>query len=93
MKVVFICSGNICRSPMAEGYFLHRAHGEGWTDVEVDSAGTLGIRNSRASHEAIEAMAARYGAAGVLVVVAETAPKRWMAELLADPERNLPSSV
>ncbi len=57
MKVVFICSGNICRSPMAAGYFLHRAHGEGWTDVEVDSAGTLGIRNSRASHEAIEAMA------------------------------------
>jgi len=57
MRVLFICSGNICRSPMAAGYFLHRVASEGLTDVEVDSAGTLGIRNSRASEEAIEAMA------------------------------------
>jgi len=57
MKVLFICSGNICRSPMAAGYFLHRAEAEGLTDVEVDSAGTLGIRRARASEEAISAMA------------------------------------
>ena len=57
MKVLFICSGNICRSPMAAAYFSHRAASEGLADVEVDSAGTLGIRNAHASEEAIEAMA------------------------------------
>jgi protein-tyrosine phosphatase len=57
MRVLFICSGNICRSPMAAGYFLYRAASDELTEVEVDSAGTLGIRHSRASEEAIEAMA------------------------------------
>jgi protein-tyrosine phosphatase len=57
MKVLFVCSGNICRSPMAEGYLRHRIASEGLEDVEVDSAGTLGIREAPASDEAIEAMA------------------------------------
>jgi protein-tyrosine phosphatase len=37
--VLFVCLGNICRSPLAEGAFRHAA----WTaglDVEIDSAGT-----------------------------------------------------
>ena len=57
MKVLFICSGNICRSPMADGYLRHRIQNDGLADLEVDSAGTLGIRKARASDEAIEAMA------------------------------------
>ena len=57
MRVLFICSGNICRSPMAAGYLLHRVEREGLLDLEVDSAGTLGIRKARASDGAIEAMA------------------------------------
>ena len=56
MKVVFVCSGNICRSPMAEAYFRHRVDLDGLEGFEVDSAGTLGIRKARASSEAIEAM-------------------------------------
>ena len=43
IKVLFICMGNICRSPTAEGVFrfLLRQHGLG-ASVEVDSAGTHG---------------------------------------------------
>lgn len=56
MKVLFICSGNICRSPMAAEYFRQRASRSGLSHVVVDSAGTLGIVGSPASPEAIAAM-------------------------------------
>jgi protein-tyrosine-phosphatase len=55
--VVFVCSGNICRSPMAEAYFRHRVETDALEGLEADSAGTLRIRKARASAEAIEAMA------------------------------------
>jgi len=42
MKVLFVCLGNICRSPTAEGIFRDRALKAG-LDVEVDSAGTSGF--------------------------------------------------
>lgn len=41
MKVLFVCLGNICRSPTAEGVFRHRLQGAGLEDrVLVKSAGT-----------------------------------------------------
>jgi protein-tyrosine phosphatase len=41
MKVLFVCLGNICRSPAAEGVFLHRIAELGIaSEFEVDSAGT-----------------------------------------------------
>ncbi len=41
MKVLFVCTGNICRSPTAEGVFLHRAALRGLAgQVAADSAGT-----------------------------------------------------
>ena len=40
-SVLFVCLGNICRSPLAEGVFLHHLEAAGLLDsVEVDSAGT-----------------------------------------------------
>lgn len=42
-RVLFVCMGNICRSPTAEGVFKRLAEAEGLADeVAVDSAGTHG---------------------------------------------------
>ncbi len=42
-SVLFVCMGNICRSPTAEGIFRHTLDRHGLSDrVEVDSAGTHG---------------------------------------------------
>ncbi len=39
MKILFVCLGNICRSPLAEGILRHKAE-QLALDIEVDSAGT-----------------------------------------------------
>lgn len=42
-KVLFVCLGNICRSPAAHGIFEHIVKENGMQDqIEVDSAGTYG---------------------------------------------------
>lgn len=41
VSVLFVCLGNICRSPLGEGVLAHRLGNKGLTDrVRVDSAGT-----------------------------------------------------
>ena len=41
VKVLFVCLGNICRSPTAEGVFRHYVKQAGLEDrIHVDSAGT-----------------------------------------------------
>lgn len=41
IRVLFVCSGNICRSPMAEGIFRRMLRERGLeAEFEVDSAGT-----------------------------------------------------
>lgn len=40
--ILFVCLGNICRSPLAEGIFLHLAAQRGLEGLTVDSAGTGG---------------------------------------------------
>jgi len=43
IKVLFVCLGNICRSPTAEGVFRHLVEQAGMdARIEVDSAGTGG---------------------------------------------------
>lgn len=43
MGVLFVCMGNICRSPLAEGVFKHLATQRGVVDhFDIDSAGTGG---------------------------------------------------
>ena len=41
VKVLFVCMGNICRSPTAHGVFEHLVKAENLADkIEIDSAGT-----------------------------------------------------
>ncbi|HEX2191003.1 MAG TPA: low molecular weight protein-tyrosine-phosphatase, partial [Longimicrobiaceae bacterium] len=43
VKILFVCLGNICRSPLAESVFRHLARERGVEHVfEIDSAGTSG---------------------------------------------------
>jgi protein-tyrosine-phosphatase len=56
VKILFVCSGNICRSPMAAECLRHRLARGGPEGVVVDSAGTLGIEGAPASPEAIRAL-------------------------------------
>ncbi|MBZ0305671.1 MAG: low molecular weight phosphotyrosine protein phosphatase, partial [Anaerolineae bacterium] len=43
VRVLFVCLGNICRSPMAEAVFQHKVNQAGLSDkITVDSAGTGG---------------------------------------------------
>jgi protein-tyrosine phosphatase len=43
VRILFVCLGNICRSPTAEGVMRHLAREAGLEDaIEIDSAGTGG---------------------------------------------------
>ncbi len=44
MKILMVCLGNICRSPLAHGILEHKAKKENW-NVLVDSAGTNGFHD------------------------------------------------
>ena len=54
-KVMFICTGNICRSAMAEGMFKKILKDKGIENVEVCSAGIYAETGAYATDEAIEA--------------------------------------
>jgi protein-tyrosine phosphatase len=56
MKILMVCLGNICRSPMAEGILRHRAQ-EAGLDLSTDSAGTSGYHIGEApDHRATRAL-------------------------------------
>ena len=61
-RVLFVCLGNICRSPAAEGVFLHQLHQRGVADrFVVDSAGTGGWHVGRRADGRMRDAAARRG--------------------------------
>ncbi len=62
VKVLFVCLGNICRSPTAEGVFraVVRAHGLEEI-IEVDSAGTHAYHIGEAPDARAQAAAVRRG--------------------------------
>ncbi|AHB06576.1 low molecular weight protein-tyrosine-phosphatase [Pandoraea pnomenusa] len=61
-SVLFICMGNICRSPSADGIFRHRLAEAGLSDlIEVDSAGTHGYHIGHAPDARTQAAAERRG--------------------------------
>jgi protein-tyrosine phosphatase len=63
-RVLFVCLGNICRSPAAEGVFVHLLEQQGLSDrFVVDSAGTGGWHVGRRADERMRAAAKRRGIA------------------------------
>jgi protein arginine phosphatase len=54
-----VCTGNLCRSPMAEGLFRMALHDRRCTEVEVASAGTWAYVGSPATSEAAQVVAQR----------------------------------
>ncbi|SHG53368.1 low molecular weight protein-tyrosine-phosphatase [Cognatishimia maritima] len=55
MKVLFVCLGNICRSPSAEGVFREMS------DVDTDSAGTAGWHVGKPPYGPMQEAAKRRG--------------------------------
>lgn len=58
-SILFVCTGNLCRSPMAAALFKARLAREGQVGWQVRSAGTWAVDGRPASANAIQAMAER----------------------------------
>jgi len=61
-RILFVCAGNICRSPLAEGIFRHLASKAGRAhEFEIDSAGTGGWHQGERPDRRSIAVAADHG--------------------------------
>jgi protein-tyrosine phosphatase len=74
MKILMVCLGNICRSPLAEGILAHKAKEAGlnWT---VDSAGTNGYHIGEAPHKLSQKVAGLNG-----IDICSQRSRRFVAE-------------
>jgi protein-tyrosine phosphatase len=62
MRVLFVCTGNICRSPTAAGVFAHFVREAGLEGrVQVESAGTHGYHVGKPPDERAQDHASRRG--------------------------------
>jgi len=62
VKVLFVCMGNICRSPTAQGVFRALAQEAGLADaIEIDSAGTHAYHVGKAPDRRAQQTARRRG--------------------------------
>jgi len=62
ISVLFVCLGNICRSPMAEAVLRHQLEERGMSElVSVDSAGTGDWHLGKPPHEGTRGILEQYG--------------------------------
>lgn len=62
VRVLFVCMGNICRSPTGEGVFQKVVSERGLEGrVEIDSAGTIGYHSGNRADPRMRAAAAQRG--------------------------------
>ena len=60
MRILMVCLGNICRSPLAEGILRKHAELAG-LDWHIDSAGTNGLHNGEPPHRLSQKVANQNG--------------------------------
>jgi len=61
-SVLFVCMGNICRSPAAEGVFHHYVEKAGYAGrINIDSAGTLGYHSGDPADSRMRQVALKRG--------------------------------
>ena len=60
MKVIFVCTGNTCRSPLAEGLFKKKLKEKKLENIDVSSAGLAAFSGDEVSANSVEA-AKKYG--------------------------------
>lgn len=60
MKILFVCAGNICRSPMAEFISKYLVNRNQIKDVEIKSCGLNGLHNGQPIHQGSAKMLTKY---------------------------------
>lgn len=53
MKILFVCTGNTCRSPMAEGIFRFEMKQRGFENIMCQSAGLSPVEGAPVSENAV----------------------------------------
>ena len=62
VSVLFVCLGNICRSPLAEGVFRHLVNERGYSrEFHIDSCGTGAWHVGEPPHRESQKVAQKYG--------------------------------
>lgn len=62
VKILFVCLGNICRSPSGEGVMYHLLRRDGLEDkIYCDSAGTAGFHSGERADERMRSHAEKRG--------------------------------
>ena len=62
MRLLFVCAGNICRSPMAEALFRRRAAAvPALAEVQAASAGVIALTGNPASPAVVSTLRDEYG--------------------------------
>jgi protein-tyrosine phosphatase len=94
ISICFVCLGNICRSPTAEGVMRHLLSAEGLTDVFfVDSAGTSAYHVGEAPDARSTAAAKRRGirlsGASRQFIRADFAKFEWVIAMDRENQREL----
>lgn len=56
MNILFVCTGNTCRSPMAEGLFKDMLKKNKISDISVSSAGISALPGGSANEKAVAAL-------------------------------------
>ena len=92
IRILFVCMGNICRSPTAEAVFRHLVDEAGLSlQIDVDSAGTSDFQNGDPPDRRAQAAASKRGYNMARLRARQVRPKDFLEfdYLLAMDKKNL----